>query len=149
VIDVEFKELASLVGAEAQVSDWILIDQDRVNTFADATNDHQWIHVDVERATQTIGGTIVHGYLILGLLPGLAAGLLNVKGALYAINYGSDRVRFVTMVRTGKRVRLSQKVLSVEPKSGGQMLKCECTIEIEGEPKPACVAETLALIHGS
>ena len=69
MIDVEFKELASLVGAEAQVSDWILIDQDRVNTFADATNDHQWIHVDVERATQTIGGTIVHGYLILGLCP--------------------------------------------------------------------------------
>ena len=146
--EVDFKDLASLVGVEAQVSDWILIDQDRVNTFADATNDHQWIHVDVERATQTIGGTIAHGYLILGLLPGLAAALLNIKGVLYAINYGSDRVRFITMVRTGKRVRLSQKVLSVEPKSGGQMLKCECTIEIEGEPKPACVAETLALIHG-
>ena len=141
-------ELKHAEGETLGTSEWHEVTQKDVDTFADVTGDHQWIHVDVERATQTIGGTIAHGYLILGLLPGLAAGLLDVKGALYAINYGSDRVRFVTMVRTGKRVRLSQKVLSVEPKSGGQMLKCECTIEIEGEPKPACVAETLALIHG-
>jgi acyl dehydratase len=148
-MDVDFKDLASVVGAPAQVSDWLLVDQERVNKFAEATNDHQWIHVDVERATQAIGGTIVHGYLTLSLLPALGAGMLNVSGVGYVINYGSDKVRFVNMLRTGKRVRLSQTVLSVEPRGAAQMVRCECTIEIEGEAKPACVAETLTVIYGA
>ena len=124
------------------------IDQDRVNKFADATGDHQWIHVDVERATREIGGPIAHGYLTLSLIPFLRAGMLPVKGVTRGINYGSDKVRFINMVRVGKRVRLRQKLIGVEPKSGGMQLKNECTIEIEGEERPACVAETISIVYG-
>jgi acyl dehydratase len=146
---VEMKDLSGLVGKEVGVSDWLQITQDRVNQFADATGDHQWIHVDVERATREIGGPIAHGYLTLSLIPHLSAGLLPVKGVTRGINYGSDKVRFTNMVRVGKRVRLRQTLLGVEPKSGGLQLKNQCTIEIEGEDRPACVAETISVIYGS
>ena len=145
---VEMKDLPALVGTEVGVSDWLEISQDRVNTFADATGDHQWIHVDVERATKEMGGPIAHGYLTLSLIPFLSAGLLPVKGVTRGINYGSDKVRFTNMVRVGKRVRLRQKLIGVEPKSGGLQIKNECTIEIEGETRPACVAETISVIYG-
>jgi acyl dehydratase len=146
---VEMKDLPGLVGTEVGVSDWLEISQDRVNKFADATGDHQWIHVDVERATREMGGPIAHGYLTLSLIPFLSAGMLPVKGVTRGINYGSDKVRFTNMVRIGKRIRLRQKLLSVEPKAGGLQLKNECTIEIEGEARPACVAETMSVIYGS
>ena len=146
---VEMSDLPKLVGQEVGVSDWLEVSQDRVNQFADATGDHQWIHVDVERATREIGGPIAHGYLTLSLIPFLSAGMLPVKGVTRGINYGSDKVRFTNMVRVGKRVRLRQKLLSVEPKAGGLQLKNECTIEIEGEARPACVAETMTVIYGS
>ena len=146
---VEMNDLPKLVGQEVGVSDWLEIDQDRVNKFADATGDHQWIHVDVERATREIGGPIAHGYLTLSLIPFLSAGMLPVKGVTRGINYGSDKVRFTNMVRVGKRVRLRQKLLGVEPKAGGLQIKNECTIEIEGEARPACVAETMSVIYGS
>jgi acyl dehydratase len=145
---VEFKDLTGLVGQEVGVSDWVEISQERVNLFADATGDHQWIHVDVERAKRELGGTIVHGYLTLSLIPWLSAGMLDVKGVTHAINYGSDKVRFLNMVKVGKRVRLRQKVMAVEPKAGGLSVKNECTIEIEGETKPACVAETISVLFG-
>jgi acyl dehydratase len=145
---VEMSELPGLVGTEVGVSDWLEITQDRVNLFADATGDHQWIHVDVERATREIGGPIAHGYLTLSLIPFLSAGLLPVKGVTRGINYGSDKVRFTNMVRIGKRVRLRQKLIGVEPKAGGLQLKSECTIEIDGEARPACVAETITVIYG-
>jgi acyl dehydratase len=145
---VEMKDLPGLVGQEVGVSDWLEITQERVNTFADATGDHQWIHVDVERATKEIGGPIAHGYLTLSLIPFLSAGLAPVKGVTRGINYGSDKVRFTNMVRVGKRIRLRQKLLSVEPKAGGLQLKNECTIEIEGETRPACIAETMTVIYG-
>ena len=144
---VEVKDLEGLVGQEVGVSDWLQITQERVNEFADATGDHQWIHVDVERAKREIGGPIAHGYLTLSLIPHLSAGLLPVKGVTRGINYGSDKVRFVTMVRVGKRIRLRQKLLAVEPKAGGVQLKSQCTLEIEGEDRPACVAETLSLLY--
>jgi acyl dehydratase len=143
---VEIKDLDGLIGQEVGLSDWLEISQSRVNEFADATGDHQWIHVDVERATRELGGPIAHGYLTLSLIPHLSAGLLPVKGVTRGINYGSDKVRFTNMVRVGKRVRLRQKLLGVEPKSGGVQLRSQCTIEIEGEERPACVAETLSLI---
>src|SRR5580658_10533328 len=130
---VEIKDLPGLVGTELGVSDWLEISQERVNQFADATGDHQWIHVDVERATREIGGPIAHGYLTLSLIPHLGGGMLPVKGVTRGVNYGSDKVRFTSMVRVGKRVRLRQKLLAVEPKSGGTQLKSQCTIEIEGE----------------
>ena len=146
---VEFKDLPDIVGQEVGVSDWLEITQDRVNTFADATGDHQWIHVDVERATREMGGPIAHGYLTLSLIPFLSSGLMPVNGVTRGINYGSDKVRFTNMVRIGKRVRLRQKLIGVEPKAGGLQIKNECTIEIEGEERPACVAETISILYGA
>jgi acyl dehydratase len=145
---VEMTDLPGLVGQETGVSDWVEITQDRVNLFADATGDHQWIHVDVERANREMGGPIAHGYLTLSLIPFLSAGLMPVKGVTRGINYGSDKVRFTSMVRVGKRVRLRQKLIGVEPRAGGLQLKSQCTIEIEGEERPACVAETISVIYG-
>ena len=146
---VEISDLAGLIGTEVGVSDWLEITQERVNQFAEATGDHQWIHVDVERATREMGGPIAHGYLTLSLIPGLGGGMLPIKGVTRGINYGSDKVRFINMVRVGKRVRLRQKLLACEAKAGGLQMKNECTIEIEGEERPACVAETISIIYGA
>ena len=146
---VEFNDVASLIGQETGVSDWVQITQERVNQFAEATGDHQWIHVDVERATREMGGPIAHGYLTLSLIPFLSAGMLNVKGVVRGINYGSDKIRFTNMVRVGQRVRLRQKLIGAEPRSGGLQLKNECTIEIEGEERPALVAETITIVYGA
>ncbi|HEV2364978.1 MAG TPA: MaoC family dehydratase [Caulobacteraceae bacterium] len=145
---VDFKDVPGLVGQETGVSDWLEITQERVNAFADATGDHQWIHVDVERANREIGGPIAHGYLTLSLIPHLSAGMMGVRGVTRGINYGSDKVRFTNMVRVGKRIRLRQKLIGAEPKAGGLQLKNLCTIEIEGEERPACVAETISVIYG-
>lgn len=136
------------VGKHLGYSDWHTITQSQIDLFADATGDHQWIHVDVERATKEIGGPIAHGYLTLSLIPMLGAGILRVTGVTRGINYGCDKVRFTGMVRVGKKVRMRQKLLSVEPKAGGLQMKNECTIEIEGEERPACVAETISIIYG-
>jgi acyl dehydratase len=126
---VEIKDLPGLVGQEVGVSDWVEISQ------------------DVERATREIGGPIAHGYLTLSLIPFLGAGMLPVKGVSRGINYGSDKVRFINMVRVGKRVRMRQKLIGVEAKAGGVQIRNECTIEIEGESKPACVAETMSILY--
>ena len=141
-------EFHALSGQHLGWSDWLVVDQARVNLFADATDDHQWIHVDPERAARgPFGGPIAHGYLTLSLIPGLSGGMLPVKGVTRGINYGSDKVRFINMVRVGKRVRLRQTLIGVEPKSGGTQIKNLCTIEIEGEDKPACVAETISVVY--
>ena len=146
---VAYADLPSLVGQEIGVSDWMEINQDRVNQFAEATGDHQWIHVDVERATREIGGPIAHGYLTLSLIPFLTSKLMKVSGVTRGINYGSDKVRFINMVRVGKRVRMRQKLIGAEAKAGGMQIKNECTIEIEGEAKPACIAETISVLYGA
>jgi acyl dehydratase len=144
-----FDTVASLAGQEIGVSDWVEIAQDRINAFADATGDHQWIHVDVERAkTQMPGGkTIAHGYLTLSLIPWLTGGMLRIDGVTRGINYGSNKVRFTSMVPVGSKVRARQKLLAVEPKAGGMQLTNEVTIEIDGQERPACVAETISLIY--
>lgn len=144
-----FETIGSFAGQEIGVSDWIEIDQDRINKFADATGDHQWIHVDVERAkTQMPGGkTIAHGYLTLSLIPFLTGGMLRIDGVTRGINYGSNRVRFTNMVTVGSKVRARQKLLAAEPKAGGMQLTNEVTIEVEGQQRPACVAETISLIY--
>ena len=147
--EVAYTDVAGLVGQEVGVSDWLEITQERVVQFAEATNDHQWIHVDVERATREIGGPIAHGYLTVSLIPFFASQILHVTGVTRGINYGSNKVRFTGMVRVGKRVRMRQTLLAAEPKSGGLQLTSECTIEIEGEERPACVAETLGVIYGA
>jgi len=146
---VDFNALPGLAGQEIGVSDWLLIDQARVNSFADATLDHQWIHVDVARATAEIGSPIAHGFLSLSLLPYLGAQILHVTGVVRGINYGLDKVRFTNMVPVGSRVRARQKLLSVESKAGGLQLKSEMTIEIEGKDRPACVAETITILYGA
>ena len=145
---VNYADLESLAGQEVGVSDWHTIDQDRVNLFADATGDHQWIHVDVARATKELGGPIAHGFLTLSLLPMLGAEVLRVEGTTRGINYGSDKVRFTNMVPVGSKVRLRQKCLSVEPKAGGKQMKMEATVEIEGKDRPALVAESITVLYG-
>ena len=102
---VHYNDLASLAGQEIGVSDWLTIDQDRVNKFADATGDHQWIHIDVERAKQFMGGTIAHGYLTLSLIPFLGAQIMSIEGVSRGINYGSNKIRFTNMVPVGSKVR--------------------------------------------
>jgi acyl dehydratase len=144
-----FESLPSLAGREIGVSDWVEITQDRINKFADATGDHQWIHVDVERAKKEMPGgkTIAHGYLTLSLIPWLSGGMLRVDGVTRGINYGSNKVRFTNMVPVGSRVRARQKLVSAEPRSGGMQLTNEITIEIDGAQRPACIAETISLIY--
>ena len=146
---VAFDDLASLAGQDVGHSEWVAIDQDRIDKFADATGDHQWIHVDVERAKKEMPGgkTIAHGYLTLSLLPMLGAQILRITGISRGINYGSNKVRFTNMVPVGSRVRARQKVMSVEPRAGGLQLVNEMTIEIEGQERPACVAETISLVY--
>ena len=134
-------------GREIGVSDWILVDQDRINRFADATDDHQWIHVDVERAKRElpVGSTIAHGYLIVSLMPALLDTFVEFKGLKRVINYGLNEVRFKNMVPAGKRVRMRCKLKSARQRAGGLQVILENTIEIEGESKPACITETLVL----
>jgi acyl dehydratase len=146
---IAFDDLASFAGQEMGVSDWVAIAQDRINKFADATGDHQWIHIDVERAKKEMPGgkTIAHGYLTLSLLPMLAAQILRVSGVARGINYGSNKVRFTNMVTVGSRVRARQKLVSVEARAGGLQMINEMTIEIEGQDRPACIAETISLIY--
>jgi acyl dehydratase len=141
-------ELASLAGLETEPSSWFEITQDRVNRFADATNDHQFIHVDTAKAAHTpFGGTIAHGYLTLSLIPFLTAEKAPVfEGLVMGINYGTDKVRFLQPVRVGSRIRARQKFLEVTEKKPGQwLIKTLVTIEIENAEKPALIAETLAI----
>jgi len=144
---VHYNDITSLVGQDIGHSDWVEITQERVNTFADATGDHQWIHVDVERAKEFLGGTIAHGYLTLSLIPFLGSQIMAIEGVSRGINYGSNKVRFTNMVPVGSKVRAKQKLLGVEPKGGGLQLTNEITIEIEGKDRPACIAETISLVY--
>ncbi|MAK60754.1 MAG: enoyl-CoA hydratase [Ponticaulis sp.] len=146
---IQYNELESLVGQEIGQSDWHLIDQDRVNQFADATGDHQWIHVDVDRATREMGGPIAHGFLTLSLLPMLSPEVFQVEGVSRGINYGTNKVRFTNMVPVGSRIRLSLKCLSVEPKAGGKQIINQSTIEIEGQDRPAMVSENISVLYGA
>ena len=145
---IDFADLESLAGTEVGVSDWHVIDQDRVNMFAEATGDHQWIHVDVERATRELGHPIAHGYLTLSLLPMLGSEVLRVQGTTRGINYGTDKVRFTNMVPVGSKVRLRQFCKSVQEKAGGKQMIMQATIEIEGQERPACVAEAISILYG-
>jgi len=143
------EDLPGLVGRAFPPSPWLTITQKRVNQFADATNDRQFIHVDPDRAAQTpFGGPVAHGFLTLSLLSYLTAqsGMVP-EDASMGINYGSDRIRYLAPVRVGKRIRSHQKVIDVTEKQPGQwLLKYEITVEIEGEQTPALVAEILSLL---
>jgi acyl dehydratase len=138
-------ELKELVGQEIGVSDWITVTQERIQLFADATNDHQWIHVDVERAKAgPFGTTIAHGFLTLSLLPEMAASAFGVRETRMGVNYGLNKVRFPAPVPSGSRLRGRFKLIGYEPLEGGAQITCEVTMEREGSDKPVCVAESIA-----
>jgi acyl dehydratase len=142
-------ELTSAVGETLGTSDWLEIDQERVDQFAEATGDHQWIHVDVERAEAgPFGGTIAHGYLTLSLIPLLGSQVFSLDTPGAKLNYGVNKVRFPHPVRVGKRVRNTVSIAAVTDVPAGKQLTLGHTVEIEDEPKPACVAETVVLLLG-
>ena len=140
-------ELTSAVGETLGTSDWLEIDQERVDQFAEATGDHQWIHVDVERAAAgPFGGTIAHGYLTLSLIPLLGSQVFALDTPGAKLNYGVNKVRFPNPVRVGSRVRAKVAVGEVTDIPAGKQLTLRYTVEIEGQDKPACVAETVVLL---
>ena len=147
--DYSLATLADFVGRELGVSDWLTVDQARIDAFAECTGDRQWIHVDPERAREgPFGTTIAHGFLTLSLLPTLREQIgVAPEGVAQVLNYGADRVRFLTPVKAGARIRVRVTLVSVEPKGPGRTLvKTENTVEIDGEDRPALVADTLALL---
>jgi acyl dehydratase len=146
-----FDDLKGMVGQELGLSDWVTIDQDRINQFAECTEDRQWIHVDAERAAKEspFRTTIAHGYLTLSLIAGLGLQAIKMPSNLMAaFNYGLDKVRFITPVKVNARVRLRVSLIALDEKGPGQyLMKTSNTIEIEGEEKPALIAETLAMLY--
>lgn len=145
---VPVAQLKDYVGKELGRSDWLAIDQARINLFAEATGDHQFIHVDPVKAAQTpFGGTIAHGFLSLSLIPKLIENILVMpEGLKMAVNYGLDSVRFIQPVKVDSRVRLAVTLTDASEKKPGQwLLKATCTLEIEGQDKPAYIAESLSL----
>jgi acyl dehydratase len=142
------KALRALIGQELGVSDWLEVTQDLIDRFAEVTGDHQWIHVDVERAKREMPGgkTIAHGYLLLSLLPKLGAGIYKLSWPTRSINYGSDKVRIVNPVKAGARIRLRQSLVAVEDGApGAHRITVRQTLEIEGEAKPAMIADTIRM----
>ena len=138
-------ELATSAGRELGATDWVTVEQTRIDAFAEATGDRQWIHVDVERARRgPFGATIAHGYLVLSLVSLFLPQLLEVRGATMGINYGCDRVRFPSAVRAGARIRGRGEIVSAETVAGGVQVKIRVTVEVEGSDKPGCVADTLS-----
>jgi acyl dehydratase len=140
--------LRALIGQELGVSDWLEVTQDLIDRFAEVTGDHQWIHVDVERAKREMpsGKTIAHGYLLLSLLPKLGAGIYKLSWPTRSINYGSDKVRIVNPVKAGARIRLRQSLVAVEDGApGAHRITVRQTLEIENEAKPAMIADTIRM----
>ena len=139
------EELKSLVGQEIAISDWIEISQERINTFADATSDHQWIHVDVERANREspFGGPIAHGFLTLSLLPKLMENAITMSNVKMGVNYGLNKVRFPAPVLVGSRIRGRFKLLEMMDIKDGSQLIFEVIMERDGSEKPVCVAESI------
>ena len=140
---IALPSLSTWLGLEVAVSDWVTITQQRIHQFADATGDHQWIHVDVERAAKEspFGSTIAHGFLTLSLVPHLKDLCMEYAGVKMGVNYGTNRVRFMAPVKVDSKLRGRFKLMAVEEIKGGVQMTWECTLEMEGHGKPACVAE--------
>ncbi len=137
-------EFHALKGQHLGYSQWHVIDQERVNRFADATDDHQWIHVDPARAAQgPFGGPIAHGYLTLSMAPVLLHDVLEVEGMRFGVNYGCNKVRFPAPLKVGSKLRLGAEVVGVEDVEGGVQVTLDVTLEAEGSPKPCCVAQVV------
>ena len=146
---IAFDSIANHVGEHLGYSAWHNVTQEQVNRFADATGDHQWIHIDVERAKAgPFGGPIAHGYLTLALAPILLAQVLQVEGVKMGVNYGTNKVRFPSPVPVGSNLRLGAKLASVEDVPGGKQVTVEATFEVENASKPSCVAELVFRYFG-
>ena len=144
------RDIFQHLGEELGPSEWLTVTQDMIDKFAEATGDHQWIHVNVERAKRELPGgkTIAHGYLTLSLLPRLAPTLMNIAQRRRGVNYGSNKVRFINPVPAGSRIRLRQRLLNAEDmKDGGIRITSEMTMEVEGGERPAMVAETMGVVY--
>ncbi len=143
LVTLVLSDLQARIGEEIATSDWLSITQDRINQFADATGDHQWIHLDAERCAREspFKTTIAHGFLTLSLVPYFKHQTIAYSGVKMGINYGTNRVRFITPVKVDSRLRAKFKLLECEPIQGGVQTVFEVTIELEGSAKPACVAE--------
>ncbi|MDR6174682.1 acyl dehydratase [Nocardioides zeae] len=149
-VHVPLRDLADAVGSVLGPGPWRQVDQQRIDTFADATDDHQWIHTDPERAAAgPFGATVAHGYLTLSLVPTLLGALVVVDGAAMGVNYGLDRVRFPAPVTAGSRVRASAVLAEVQPVGGGVQARFDVTIEVEHGAKPACIATVLCRFYGA
>jgi acyl dehydratase len=143
------EDVKARVGQELGVSDWLEVTQADIDKFAEATGDHQWIHVDVERAKETpFGGTIAHGYYTLSLAPRFSYAMYTIENVAFALNYGANKVRFPAPLLVGSKVRMRAVLSNVEDVSGGVQITTTCTFEVEGGEKPVCVAETLTRVFG-
>jgi len=144
-----FEDFKVFEGQEIGVSEWLEVTQEQIDQFADATNDHQWIHVDVDRAKKEMPGskTIAHGYLTLSMIPTMSSSFIKFKNLERAINYGVNRVRFTNMVPVNSKIRVRATVARVRQRSGATQVIGETTVEIQGEEKPACVAETVSFYY--
>ncbi|GAB2739991.1 MaoC family dehydratase [Nocardioides pakistanensis] len=140
-------EVEAAVGEPLGTTDWVAVEQKQVDAFADLTGDHQWIHVDVDRAKESpFGGTIAHGYLTLSMLPGFGGELFRIDAGSARLNYGTDKVRFPSPLRVGSRIRATPTFASVTAVSAGTQVKTRWVVEAEGSEKPVCVAETITLV---
>lgn len=146
---IPLAEVSAHVGKELGVSNWTEITQERINAFAEATGDHHWMHVDIERATRERGGTIAHGLLIACLVPTLQGQFMEITDFAGGYSYGFDKLRFTQPVRAGQRVRLRQLLHSVGPKNAGTLVTIKCEMEIGDEARPALVADYLAFYRGA
>jgi acyl dehydratase len=143
---MRFDEIDGAVGRELGPTDWVVVDQETVNAFAEATGDHQWIHVDVERAKAgPFGGTIAHGYLTLSMMPRFIGDAFKVTDSSMMVNYGADKLRFTNPVPVGAKVRMKGALASAEPKGAGKLIRLDIQIEVEGVERPALVASILFL----
>ena len=142
-------DMVAFAGKVLGTSEWLTVDQSVIDRFAEATGDHQWIHVDVERAKREMPGgkTIAHGWLTLSLVPRLSHGIWRIAKRSRGINYGANKIRFLNPVTAGSRIRLVQTLKAVQPVEGGQRLIFEAKVEIEGHERPALIAETIALVY--
>lgn len=148
---VVYKDIATLLNKELPPSKWTVVDQALIDAFADATGDHQWIHVDVERATKEIGGTIAHGFLTLSLMSAMSMATLQITGVGRALNYGFDKIRFTGVVPAGSKIRMKTTVTKIEDKNGGKLMTRNCIVEVQGADgktfeKPAIIAEWMGLM---
>jgi acyl dehydratase len=148
-VEMTIEELTRARDVDLGVSDWIEVTQERIDGFADATDDHQWIHVDPEKAAQgPFGTTIAHGYLTISLLPAMVTQIVSVTGVKMGVNYGIDKLRLTAPVKSGSRVRARGRLIEASEKGGGVLYKVAAEVEIEGEERPALIGEVLYLVYG-